>query len=290
MEEQELGAEPQLQNRHQLELVGRVCDYIRANSSAKITLEGLGREFGVSPFHLQRVFKAVMGMTPRRYVEECRIGTLKHSLSSGEPVTAALRKSGYSSQSWLYEDSKEKLGMTPATYRRGGEGERIGYLTGDTPLGRLLVAATAHGVCAVSLADSDERLMQTLHREFPRAVISRSEEVRTLYDGVMATLDGQRNSLPLDLRGTDFQLRVWSAIRKIPYGGTCTYSDIAEAIGSPTAVRAVANACGSNPVPLIIPCHRVIRKDGGLGGYGLGVHRKKALLAQEKLRAAGAGA
>lgn len=279
-----VGSEPQVQSRGQVRLVARVCEYIRANSASKITLAGLGREFGVSPFHLQRVFKSVMGMSPRRYLEECRIGNLKQSLSRGDPVTQALRKSGYSSHSWLYEDSRKKLGMTPATYRRGGEGERIGYLTGDSPLGRLLVAATSHGVCSVSLADSDDRLMRDLRNEFPRASISLSEEVRPLFEGVAGTLRGQQTSLPLDLRGTDFQLKVWSAIQGIPLGETRSYSDLAVAIGMPRAVRAVANACGSNPVPLIIPCHRVIRKDGGLGGYGLGIGRKKALLAQERAK------
>ena len=158
---------------------------------------------------------------------------------------------------------------------------RIGYLTDSSPLGRLLVAATEHGICAVSLADSDKDLVTALQREYPRAIISKSEDVRKLLKEVLKFFEGQLLNLPLDLRGTDFQRKVWAALQTIPYGSTSSYSDVARMVGKPRAVRAVANACGDNPVPLIIPCHRVIRKDGSLGGYGLGVHRKRQLLAME---------
>lgn len=158
---------------------------------------------------------------------------------------------------------------------------RIGYLTDSSPLGRLLVAATEYGICAVSLADSDEELVAALQREYPKATILKSEDVRRLLKEVLKFFQGQLLSLPLDLRGTDFQRKVWAALQTIPYGSTSSYSDVARMVGKPRAVRAVANACGDNPVPLIIPCHRVIRKDGSLGGYGLGVHRKRQLLAME---------
>ncbi len=267
-----------------LKLVNDVCDYIRRDPAARITLGDLGKRFGVSPYHLQRVFVEVMGISPRKYVEECRVGILKLRLANGEPIVSAIRGTGYSSQSWLYKDSRSKLGMTPADYKAGGPGKTVMYATGDSSLGRMLVAATENGICSVNVGENDEALLETLRREYRKARIIRSEQAERLLEGVRAHLRGQRVKLPLDLRGSEFQLKVWAAIRQIPPGSTRTYSEIAEMIGEPTAVRAVANACGSNPVPLIVPCHRVIRKDGSLGGYGLGVDRKKELLASEHAR------
>ncbi|MGA2663536.1 MAG: methylated-DNA--[protein]-cysteine S-methyltransferase [Nitrososphaerales archaeon] len=266
------------------ELVSSVCEHIQANLGEDLGLAALAKRFSVSPYHLQRVFKEFVGMSPRRYAEECRINGLKAQLSRGEPVVAALRRVGYSSQSWLYADSTAKLGMTPGAYRRGGAGMRIVYLVGDSPLGRLLVASTEHGICMVDLGESDEELAKALHREYPRATIEVSEEARGNYDAVLGYLVGRREKVPLDLRGTAFQRRVWTALQTIPEGSVCSYSDVAEMVGRPRAVRAVANACGKNPVPLIVPCHRVVRKDGGLGGYGLGLWRKRALLAEERRR------
>lgn len=260
----------------------RICDFIRENSTSKITLRTLGQAFGMSPFHLQRVFVEVMGISPRKYLEECRLNRLKARLAKGEPVIPALRSTGYSAQSWLYEDSRTRLGMTPGTYRTGGEGTLIMYATGDSLLGRLLVAATVHGLCSVNVGKNDEELIKALHREFPRAQFTKTDRAKRFFDGVNDHLAGQEVKLPLDLKGTNFQLKVWAALRDIPLGETRSYSQVAAVIGEPKAVRAVANACASNPVPLIVPCHRVIRKDGSLGGYGLGVPRKKALLAKEK--------
>jgi AraC family transcriptional regulator of adaptative response/methylated-DNA-[protein]-cysteine methyltransferase len=271
------------------ELVKQVCDYMRANSSSRITLRDLGERFEVSPFHLQRVFADVMGMSPRRYLEECRLTDLRSRLAKGEPVINALRSTGYSSQSWLYEDSRTRLGMTPATYRNGAAGTTITYATGDSTLGRLLVASTEHGVCSVKAGGSDEELLRDLRKEFPRALVSKGENSRRFLKALKDHLSGQQVRLPVDVRGTDFQLKVWMALRDIPLGETRSYSDVARTIGEPRAVRAVANACASNPVPLIIPCHRVIRKDGSLGGYGLGIGRKKALLQTERVLAAAAG-
>jgi AraC family transcriptional regulator of adaptative response/methylated-DNA-[protein]-cysteine methyltransferase len=223
-----------------------------------------------------------MGISPRKYADECRIARLKTHLSRGETVSDALRKAGYRSQSWLYTDSRTKLGMTPGAYRRGGEGETIAYSTGDSPLGRLLVAVTERGICGINVGETDDELVETLRREYPRAAITRTAESERFLHQVLRYFGGQQVNLPLDLRGTRFQLKVWSALRTIPTGTTCSYSDVANMIGEPSAVRAVANACGSNPVPLIVPCHRVLRKNGDLGGYRLGLDRKRALLAREQ--------
>jgi len=264
------------------ELVGRICDFIRKNSTSKITLRSLGERFAVSPFHLQRVFSELMGMSPRKYLEECRLHDLRSRLSKGEPVVNAIRGTGYSAQSWLYESSRTRLGMTPATYRNGAPGTLITYATGDSSLGRLLVAATEHGVCSVKAGRSDDELVGALRKEFPRAEISKGQRARRFLEALNKHLSGQEVRLPVDIRGTDFQLKVWMALRDIPLGETRSYSDMARIIGEPKAVRAVANACASNPVPLIIPCHRVIRRDGSLGGYGLGIGRKKILLSNEQ--------
>ncbi|MDG6964113.1 MAG: methylated-DNA--[protein]-cysteine S-methyltransferase [Nitrososphaerota archaeon] len=268
------------------ELVKWVCDYLRENSASKLTLRSLGDEFGLSPFYLQRVFTGVMGMSPRRYLEEYRLSDLRSRLSKGEPVLGALRSTGYSAQSWLYEDSRKRLGMTPATYRKGGEGTDVGYAIGDSSLGRLLVATTEHGVCSVKAGGGDDELLRALLREFPKARIAKSTRAVGYLASLRAHLEGQSVKFPLDVSGTNFQMRVWSALRSIPLGETRSYFEVAKMVGEPRAVRAVANACASNPVPLIIPCHRVIRKDGSLGGYGLGVGRKKALLKKERSLAA----
>jgi AraC family transcriptional regulator of adaptative response/methylated-DNA-[protein]-cysteine methyltransferase len=278
---------PKLTSRR-AELVAGVCAYVQDNLAGDLRLEALGERFSVSPYHLQRVFKEVVGMSPRRYTEECRISRLKTHLAGGDSVAKSLRKVGYGSQSWLYADSTAKLGMTPGTYRRGGLGMRIVYQTGGSPLGRMLVAATAHGICMVTLGESDEQLANALRKEYPKAILSRSPDAQTHFKAVLDWFNGRQTKIPLDLRGTEFQRKVWAALQRIPDGRVCTYSDIAVLIGRPSAVRAVANACGKNPVPLIVPCHRVVRKDGSLGGYGLGVWRKRALLAEEEKRAGAA--
>jgi AraC family transcriptional regulator of adaptative response/methylated-DNA-[protein]-cysteine methyltransferase len=266
------------------DLVARICAHIQNNLTADLRLAALGKEFSMSPYHLQRVFKEVVGMSPRRYTEECRINKLKAHLGEGHSVTSALRKAGYSSQSWLYSDSTDKLGMTPGVYRRGGSGMRIAYQTGSSPLGRLLVAATQYGICMVNLGESDDDLVRALHKEYPKAILAESRDAQEHFEAVLGYFAGRQKEVALDMRGTDFQRKVWAALQTIPEGTVCSYSDVAALIGQPKAVRAVANACGRNPVPLIVPCHRVVRKDGGLGGYGLGLWRKKALLAEEKSR------
>jgi AraC family transcriptional regulator, regulatory protein of adaptative response / methylated-DNA-[protein]-cysteine methyltransferase len=264
------------------ELVRQICSYIRGAPTSKITLASLGKHFGISQYRLQRIFVEVMGISPRKYLEECRVSILKHRLRRGEPVINALRATGYSSQSWLYEHSRIRLGMTPADYKSGGSGLIIMYATGDSPVGRILVAATQYGICSVNAGNDDKELAAWMRQEYPNAQLVESKKARQFLEGINGYLQGQQAKLPLDVRGTDFQLKVWTALQTIPIGETRSYSDIAQLIGKPKAFRAVANACASNPVPLIVPCHRVIRSDGSLGGYGLGLPRKEKLLELER--------
>ena len=268
----------------QAEVVQQVCRYIAAHLDESLTLDELGAQVNVSPFHLQRTFKQVMGISPREYAEACRLDQLKTHLRNGDSVTGALYEAGFNSSSRLYDRAPASLGMTPAAYRKGGAGMRIGYTIVDSPLGRLLVAATERGVCAVSLGD-DTVLESTLLGEYPAAQIQRDDT--HLHQWVSAILDYLNGwqphlDLPVDVQATAFQRRVWQELQNIPYGETRSYSEVARAIGSPKAVRAVANACANNPAALVIPCHRVVREDGSLGGYRWGIQRKAALLQQER--------
>lgn len=271
----------------QAHLMERVCQYIEENRDEPLTLTQLSSTVGLSPHHLQRTFKRVVGVTPRQYQDARRLDGFKARLRQGQDVTRALYEAGYGSSSRLYERAPSRLGMTPATYRRGGRGMQIAYTTVRSPLGRLLVARTERGVCAVSLGDSEGTLEAALRREYPQADVRRdrnglSQWVRAL----LRYLDGRqpRLDLPLDVRGTAFQCRVWEELRRIPYGSTRSYGEIARAVGKPGAARAVGNACARNPVPLVIPCHRAIRGNGDLGGYALGLKRKRALLDKEQHR------
>jgi AraC family transcriptional regulator of adaptative response/methylated-DNA-[protein]-cysteine methyltransferase len=272
-------------------LVERVCRYIKSivgGVEGRITLEALGAEAGVSPHHLQRTFKSIMGITPRQYAEACRLDGLKLGLQGGKDVTNALYEAGYSSSSRLYERAPAELGMTPATYRRGGRGMRIAYTLVDSSLGRLLVAATERGVSAVSLGDSDAALEAALRAEYPNAEIHRDRRPQGgLSDWVSRILshiagEGPSLDLPLDLQATAFQWRVWKELCAIPYGATRSYTEVAQAIGRPTAVRAVARAVATNPVAVVVPCHRVLHQDGSLSGYRWGPARKRALLEKER--------
>ena len=268
----------------QRELVERVCRLIEANLEAPLTLARLGREVGASPHHLQRIFKRLVGVSPRQYADAQRLQRFKSRVRQSD-VTSALYEAGYGSSSRLYERAPSRLGMTPATYRRGGENTMIDYTMVSSPLGRLLVARTPRGLCAVSLADSDSSLVRGLRREFPRAELRRDRNgLAGWVRAIVRHLEGRQPQLelPLDVRGTAFQLRVWEELRRIPYGETRTYGEVARAVGKPGAARAVGSACGRNPVPLVIPCHRVVRGGGALGGYGLGIARKRKLLEQER--------
>jgi len=239
----------------------------------------------MSPYHLQRTFKRILGITPHQYVRARRLDTLKAQLRKGQGVTTALYEAGYGSSSRLYEDAAAGLRMTPATYRRGGLGMRIEYAIVDCPLGRLLVAATDRGVCAVSLGYSDAGLEAALRADYAAAEVRR--DGGGLGEWVNATLnhlngDQPHLHLPLDVRATGFQTRVWEQLRAIPYGSVRTYGQIASALGRPKAARAVGRACATNPVSLVIPCHRAVGQSGSLVGYRWGLERKRLLLERER--------
>jgi AraC family transcriptional regulator, regulatory protein of adaptative response / methylated-DNA-[protein]-cysteine methyltransferase len=254
----------------------------------RITLELLGAEAGLSPYHLQRRFKALVGLTPAQYVRARKSERLKGELKRGETVSRATFGAGYGSSSRVYEQSTAHLGMTPATYRRGGAGVHIDYVVTETSLGNLLIAATERGVCAVRLGDDASALESGLREEYPAATRARASvsgsPLGTWVSNIVAALDGQtaRLDVPIDVQASAFQWKVWHELQKIPFGETRTYTDIAKAIGAPKAVRAVASACANNRVALVIPCHRVVRQTGDLGGYRWGIERKRRLLDKER--------
>ncbi len=269
----------------QIDEVKAICRFIEQHLDEPVTLDRLGKEFRQSPFHLQRRFKAVLGITPRAYADSCRLRLLKRNLQAGDNVTRAMYDAGYGSSSRLYEKTASQLGMTPNKYRRGAIATAIRYTCGDSPLGRMLIAATERGVCSIQFARTDGELLEGLRREFPFA--SRKSDDRGLQAWAAALLKQMKGrevdaSLPLDIRATAFQRRVWTYLQSIPFGATRSYSQVARGIGHPSAVRAVARACATNPVAVAIPCHRVVRKDGGPAGYRWGIERKKALLAMER--------
>jgi AraC family transcriptional regulator of adaptative response/methylated-DNA-[protein]-cysteine methyltransferase len=250
-----------------------------------MTLEFLGERFGLSPHHLQRIFKRVVGISPQAYTEACRMDRIRTALGEGQDIVPAIYKAGYGSSSRLYSKSSAQLGMTPKRYHRGGEGVRILYTTLRGPIDWLLVAATEKGICAVRIGETESELEDQLASEFNRAEILRDDQALSGWvEEILSHLGGQQPhlDLPLDVQATAFQKKVWQALQEIPYGSTRTYKELAEALGQPTAYRAVANACAANPTALLIPCHRAIRSDGRLGGYRWGVERKKALLEKER--------
>jgi AraC family transcriptional regulator of adaptative response/methylated-DNA-[protein]-cysteine methyltransferase len=296
-------------------LVRAICRYIEQHVvdqhiEERLTLSLLAKHFRRSPFHLQRTFKAVLGVSPKAYMDACRLRQVKQNLQAGHSVTTALYAAGYGSSSRLYERTATQLGMTPEKYRRGAVAAVVRYtIVGDTsigdtnvrdtnvrdtnvrytiagsPLGRMLIAATDKGICAINFADSDQQLVQGLIREFPFAVRRRDDAAMSQWrESLTRLIQGQdpNPSLPLDIRATAFQRRVWEALQRIPRGETRSYSAVAKKIGMPKATRAVARACATNPVAVAIPCHRVVRQDGELGGYRWGIERKERLLALEK--------
>jgi len=265
--------------------VKAICRFIEQHLDEPVPLQRLGREFHQSPFHLQRRFKGVLGITPREYADSCRLRLLKRNLQAGDSVTRAMYDAGYGSSSRLYERTASQLGMTPDKYRRGAIAAAIRYVCADSPLGRMLIAATERGICAIQFARSDGELIEGLKREFPFA--ARKSDAGGLHAWVGALLEHMRGrdldrSLPLDIRATAFQRRVWTYLQSIPFGATRSYSQVAKGIGQPRAARAVARACATNPVAVAIPCHRVVREDGSMGGYRWGMERKKALLELEQ--------
>ena len=276
-------------NDPKIELVRRICHAIDEHDEEPQTLQTLSEETGVSAHHLQRTFKEVMGITPRQYADSQRLKQFKANVKDGSSVTNAMYDAGYGSSRSLYEKSSAQLGMTPATYGRGGRGMRIIYTTADCSLGRLLVAATNRGVCSVALGNTDTDLIAALFAEYPNAAIdsrdtSISPALNLWLNQVLELIAGKTPNveLPLDIQATAFQWQVWEALRRIPLGETRSYQEIAAAINKPKAVRAVARACASNHAALVIPCHRVIREDKKLGGYRWGLNRKEELLKRER--------
>jgi len=265
--------------------VRRACAYIERHAETPITLARIAAHVDASPYHFQRTFTRIVGISPRAYQDALRARRFRRGLREGAAVAGATYDAGYGSSSRVYERLPTGRGMTPAVYKRGAEGVDVRYAMADSPLGRLLVAATTRGICAVKLGDSDDALTDDLRREYPAASISpdRSDLGRWI-KAILTYLGGRRPhlDLPVDIQATAFQWKVWRYLQSIPYGETRAYSQVARAIGAPSAVRAVARACATNPVCLVIPCHRVVQKDGGLAGYRWGVERKRTLIDAEQ--------
>lgn len=275
------------EERHAM-LVERACRWIEASDGVP-TLESLAAAMDLSPHYLHRLFKARTGMTPRAYFAAHRLKRVDRGLREGPNVTAAFHDAGYGSSSRFYEEASGALGMAPSTLRKGGEGITIRAVVTRCSLGRVLVAVTERGVCAAAFGESEASLVEELHRRFPKATIERvnlsnDDDIAALVREVVAMVEAPeaKSNVPIDLIGTAFQQKVWRALREIPAGATISYSELARRIGAPKAVRAVGTACGNNPVAVVVPCHRVVREDGELGGYRWGLSRKKMLLARER--------
>ncbi len=263
--------------------VVEICRFIERAEEVP-SLETLARRAGMSPFYFHRVFKRITGLTPKVYAAAHRGGRMRKELGSSESVTNAIFDAGYQSSSRFYEKAGEILGMKPTDYRAGGRNVEIRFAIGESSLGSILVAQSERGICAITLGDDPDSLIRDLQDRFPKAqLIGADREFEKLVARVVGFVEAPRIGLdlPLDVRGTAFQLRVWRALRKIPAGKTVSYTDIARRIGAPKAVRAVAQACGANPIAVAIPCHRVVRNDGALSGYRWGIERKQTLLEKE---------
>ena len=274
--------EPPLAERH-ARAVAAACRLVET-AEGMPDLDALAQAAGMSRFHFHRVFKAALGCTPRAYAAAARAGRTREVLRTSRTVTDAIYGAGFNSSGRFYATSPEMLGMAPATFRRGGAGETIRFAVGECSLGSILVAATSRGVCAILLGDDPTALARDLEDRFPRAeVVGGDSEFEAVVAQVVGFVEAPASSLdlPLDIRGTAFQRRVWQVLRDIPAGATASYLAVADRVGSPKAVRAVARACASNPLAIAVPCHRVIQNDGTLGGYRWGVERKRVLLARE---------
>lgn len=276
--------------------IRELCAYIEANPGTCLTLAALGERAHLSPGYLQRRFRAITGVSPKEYARMCRLRVLRESLRKGESVTDAIFDAGFGSASRVYERAAGRLGMTPGQYRAGGGGLEISWATAPTPVGLLMMAATDRGLCFVQFGENETAMRARLEAEYPAASLSPMPPgTDTAFDAWMAGLRSRLegapagSDLPQDIRGTAFQTQVWEFLQRIPAGETRSYSAVAAGIGRPEAVRAVAGACAANRLALAIPCHRVIRGDGGLGGYRWGVERKRALLEREAARDGGEG-
>jgi AraC family transcriptional regulator of adaptative response/methylated-DNA-[protein]-cysteine methyltransferase len=267
--------------------VREAAKYIENHPDESLSLDTLAARVTLSPFHLQREFKKIFGLTPRAYQAALRVGRLKSNLAAGESVSRATYGAGFGSSRAAYETASKTMGMTPGEFRRGGEGKHIRYEIGKSPVGKILVAATDKGLCSVAIGDHAAELERDLAKTFSGAVLTATKgsdkQMSKWVDLVVAIASGRKaQSPPLDISGTAFQLKVWDALRQIPAGTTRSYSQVASELGLKGASRAVGSACGKNPVALVIPCHRVLRGDGALGGYRWGTERKERLLAAEK--------
>ena len=280
-----LRCEPQSNEPSVLRQVRTAREFIDQHPHETVTLARLGRVARMSPFHLQRTFKRIYGLSPKAYATAGRVERMKLRLRNGDTVTRATYEAGYGSSSRAYDQARAGLGMTPGSYRKGGRGMTIGYTVVTTPVGYLLAATTERGLCAVKLGDEAAELESALHREYPEADLGRkdgelSSSIERVVEGL---LNGQDVALQLDVPGTTFQWQVWDALRRIPHGETRSYHAIAEELGRPTAARAVARACASNRLALVIPCHRAVRESGEVGGYRWGVERKRNILERERV-------
>jgi AraC family transcriptional regulator of adaptative response/methylated-DNA-[protein]-cysteine methyltransferase len=264
--------------------LGRARAFLDAHAGEPVSLTALARQAGLSPAYLQRAFKRAFGVSPKEYQDALRAQRFKSRLRAGDTVSRATFEAGYGSSSRVYERAHEMLGMTPAAFRRGGAGMHIVYTIAESSLGLVIVGRTERGVCAVALGATDAELERSLRADFPKAMIERAPTATHAW--VQAVLDRIRDphaghAVPLDVNGTAFQWRVWKALQEIPAGANRSYRDVAQSIGRPSAARAVARACASNRLAVVIPCHRVVREDGGLGGYRWGLDRKRDLLKRE---------
>jgi len=268
-----------------VEMVQRACAVLARHPEQRMTLGQLSAQVHLSPFHLQRLFKRVLGVSPRAYQAGLRVATLKNALSAGDSVTVATHAAGFGSTSRMYHAVRDTLGMSPAAYRKGAAGLVIEYASCETPLGTCLIAATDKGVCALALGDDSETLLAQLHAQFNHAQLLPDQgRLGAWLEQITAYLGGQRRFLqmPLDVQATAFQQQVWQQLQQVPYGTTLSYTELAQALGAPNKVRAVASACARNPVALLIPCHRIVQKSGALAGYRWGLARKAALLDRER--------
>ena len=277
------------QNDAYSDRIQKATTFIRFHLDEALTLETIANHVAMSRFHFQRKFKALLGITPRQFVETCRLNTLKGELRTGPSVTHAIYEAGFGSGSRVYERVDTRLGMTPAQYRKGGKNVAISYVTVPSALGHMMVGATDRGLCFVQFADSERQLLEMLQREYPSARISpMGEPYPDQFQDWMTALAEQLRGqyphldLPLDLRATAFQMNVWRYLQSIPFASVQSYSEVAAGIGQPSAARAVARACAANRVALVIPCHRVIRGTGELGGYRWGMERKRVLIDSER--------
>jgi AraC family transcriptional regulator of adaptative response/methylated-DNA-[protein]-cysteine methyltransferase len=268
--------------------IPQVAAYIEEHLEEDISLARLGKEAGLSPFHLQRTFKAAVGVTPKQYAEACRLRSLRKNLRAGEDILQSVFASGFGSPSRVYERVDTRLGMTPAEYKNGGVAVEITFVTVATSLGPLMIGATDRGLCFVQFGDNSPQLQDALRAEYPAADLKPMatpwpEPFHAWIAALEQHLSGNQRALdlPLDIRATAFQMKVWRYLQSIPQGEVRSYSEVAAAIGQPTATRAVATACANNRVALVIPCHRVIRASGELGGYRWGLNRKQKLLELE---------